>query len=82
MSASVDGGPSGGSRMRRPGSEDPHWRQRKLVIIHYCMELSKLALVTILRELSNWSKWFGWQVQIMTEKDLTLRLFFAPNYSD
>ena len=23
ISASVDGGPSGGSRMRRPGSEDP-----------------------------------------------------------
>jgi hypothetical protein len=26
ISASVDGGPSGGSRVRRPGSEDPHWR--------------------------------------------------------
>ena len=25
-SASVDGGPSGGSRVRRPGSEDPHRR--------------------------------------------------------
>ena len=28
MSASVDGGPSGGSRVRRPGSEDPHRRER------------------------------------------------------
>ena len=26
ISASVDGGPSGGSRVRRPGSEDPHRR--------------------------------------------------------
>ena len=26
----VNGGPSGGSIMRRPGSEDPHWRQRNL----------------------------------------------------
>ena len=24
--AHVDGGMSGGSRVRRPGSEDPHWR--------------------------------------------------------
>ena len=28
-SAGVDEGPSGGSSMRRPGSEDLHWRQRK-----------------------------------------------------
>jgi hypothetical protein len=26
ISTSVDGGPSAGSRVRRPGSEDPHWR--------------------------------------------------------
>jgi hypothetical protein len=26
ISASVDGGPSGGSRVRRPVSEDPHRR--------------------------------------------------------
>ena len=26
ISASVDGWPSGGSRVRRPGSEDPHRR--------------------------------------------------------
>ena len=25
ISASVDGGSSGGSRLRRPGSKDPHW---------------------------------------------------------
>ena len=30
ISASVDGGLSGGSRVGRPGSEDPHRRQRKL----------------------------------------------------
>ena len=30
ISAGVDGGPSGGSRVRRPGSKDPHRRQRKL----------------------------------------------------
>ena len=30
ISASVDGGPSGGSHVRRPGSEDPDRRERKL----------------------------------------------------
>ena len=29
ISVHVDGGPSGGSRVRRPGSEDPHRRGRK-----------------------------------------------------
>jgi hypothetical protein len=29
ISALVDGGPSGGPRVRRPGSEDPHRRERK-----------------------------------------------------
>ena len=29
ISASVDGGSRGGSRVRRPGREDPHRRQRK-----------------------------------------------------
>ena len=28
----TDGGLSGGSRVRRPGSEDPHRRERKLII--------------------------------------------------
>ena len=31
LSAHVNGGPSGGSSERRPGSEDPHWRERKLI---------------------------------------------------
>ena len=31
MSTGVDGGLSGGSSVRRPGSEDPHRRQRKLL---------------------------------------------------
>ena len=30
ISAHVDGGLSGGSRVRRPGSEDPHRREQKL----------------------------------------------------
>jgi hypothetical protein len=30
LSAHVDGGPSGGSIMRRPGSEDPHGRELKV----------------------------------------------------
>jgi hypothetical protein len=29
ISAGVDGGPSGGSSVRRHGSKDPHWCQRK-----------------------------------------------------
>ena len=33
ISAHVDGGLSGGSRVRRPGSEDPHRRERKFIII-------------------------------------------------
>ena len=28
ISAHVDGGLSGGSRVRRAGSEDPHWREQ------------------------------------------------------
>ena len=28
-----DGGPSGGSRVRRPGSDDLHWRERKITYI-------------------------------------------------
>ena len=35
----ADRGPSGGSRMRRPGSKDPHWRERKLLTI---LELAEL----------------------------------------
>ena len=31
ISANVHGGPSGGSSMRRPGSEDPHRRDRQLI---------------------------------------------------
>ena len=30
FSPHVDGGLSGGSIVRRPGSEDPHWREQKL----------------------------------------------------
>ena len=35
ISAHVDGGLSGGSRVRRPGSEDPHRRERKFVKFCY-----------------------------------------------
>ena len=30
ISAHVDRGPGGGSRLCRPGCEDPHWRELKL----------------------------------------------------
>ena len=40
--AQVDGGPSGGSRVRRPGSEDPHRRE---LIFKYFPRL-KLSLYT------------------------------------
>ena len=30
---SVDGGPSGGSRVRRPGSEDPYRHERKFLLV-------------------------------------------------
>ena len=33
ISAHVDGGLSGGSSVRRPGSEDPHPRERKFSIL-------------------------------------------------
>ena len=33
ISALVDGGLSGGSRVRRPWSEDPHRRERKFSIL-------------------------------------------------
>jgi hypothetical protein len=33
ISAHVDGGLSGGSRVLRPGSEDPHRRERKLLFL-------------------------------------------------
>ena len=33
ISASVDGGLSGGSSVRRPGSEGPHRRQRKFIYL-------------------------------------------------
>ena len=37
VSAHVDGGPSGGSNVHRPESEDPHRRERKFSIICPCM---------------------------------------------
>jgi hypothetical protein len=30
ISTNVDGRPSGGCSVRRPGSEDPHWHEQKL----------------------------------------------------
>ena len=32
ISANVDGGPSKGSCVRRPGSKDPHWHELKFII--------------------------------------------------
>ena len=53
-SAHVDGGPSGGSSMRRPGSEDPYRRERKfsLSLLHLNLDLKvgekiKLYFVSI-----------------------------------
>ena len=31
ISAHVDGGPRGGSRVRKPGNEDPHRRERNVL---------------------------------------------------
>ena len=33
ISAHVDGGPSGGSSVCRSGSEDPHQRERKCLVV-------------------------------------------------
>ena len=43
--AHVDGGLSGGSRVRRPGSEDPHWRELKffLVVFNSCIHKADIA---------------------------------------
>ena len=38
----VDGGPSGGSSMRRPGSENPHRRERKFFCAQACRHLKTL----------------------------------------
>ena len=35
----VNGGPKGGSSMRRPGSEDPHRRQRKFITFSFLEHL-------------------------------------------
>jgi hypothetical protein len=35
ISAHVDGGPSGGSSMRRPRSEDPHRRERNYNVLSH-----------------------------------------------
>ena len=45
ISASVDGGPSGGSSVRKPGSEDPHRRQRKFTEVINKIEKSNLNYV-------------------------------------
>ena len=39
ISAHVDGGLSGGSRVRRPGSKDPHRREWKFIYILYILEV-------------------------------------------
>ena len=50
ISAHVDGGLSGGSRVRRPGSEDPHRRERKfsqlLYLIHKIRTSWGKAIIT------------------------------------
>ena len=53
ISASVDGGPSEGSRVRRPGSEDPHQRQRKLKL--FLGPLYSVVLISVLPG----TPWYG-----------------------
>jgi hypothetical protein len=45
ISAGVDGGHSGGSRVRRPGSEDPHRCQRKFYL-HWSAGLAQFLQIT------------------------------------
>ena len=54
ISAHVDGGLSGGSRVRRPGSEDPHRRERKF-LKH--VSLIALSLLAPLRRFWLGNKW-------------------------
>ena len=58
ISASVDGGPSGKSRVRRPGSEDPHRRWRNFFLINDVtikpsLEFVWVPLIKITCELDN-----------------------------
>jgi hypothetical protein len=65
ISAHVDGGPSGASSMRRPGSEDPHWRERKFAF--------SLGLIVIL---DNETNTVGLSLGLVTE---TLRFKVIVN---
>ena len=55
--ADVDGGLSGGSSVRRPGSEEPHLRQRKFEIIitqestHYGLVWPSATTVDLMEQL-------------------------------
>ena len=55
ISASVDGGLSGGSSVRRPGSEDPHRRQRKFKNIsnHSCRHLKQFLAFLLFKKMPN-----------------------------
>ena len=47
ISIHVDGKPSGGSCMRRPGSEDPHWLERNFFIYKGTKETYCLTNITV-----------------------------------
>jgi hypothetical protein len=44
ISAHVDGGLSGGSRARRPGSEDPYRRERKFFILVFLLQIKTITV--------------------------------------
>ena len=44
ISAHVDGGMSGGSSVRRPGSEDPHWREWNSKITLFILTVAQLII--------------------------------------
>ena len=48
ISASVDGGQSGGSCVRRPGSKDPHRRERKFGIFTVLLNIYYFSFLIVL----------------------------------
>ena len=55
------GGPSGGSSVRRPGSEDPNWRQRNIRFSKSCYHVTITFLspcVIICSKVTNIGKLF------------------------
>ena len=70
ISAHVDGGLSRGSRVRRPGSEDPHRRERKfstLVIIQIVVVRTPQTLINpLLVKGNNFQKYYQFVFRMKT----------------